>query len=38
MKVSVDDEGRSHPVNMECRIMLEVRVGGEVRKAWGRMC
>lgn len=36
MKVSVDDKGRTHPAKMECRVVPEVRVGGEVRKVRGQ--
>lgn len=35
---SLDDEGRSHPAKMECRVVPKGRVGSEVRKVRGRMC
>lgn len=38
MTVSVDDAGRSHPAQAECRVLPKGRVGGEVRKVRGSMC
>lgn len=33
-----DSEGRSHPVELECRTLPEGRAGGEVRKVRGQKC